>query len=113
MAEGMRWAIENPHMFPIVESRAQASRAIARSVKKSHNLDLPSIRVIELRPKIGGSHGVGTGEGKYRFRWDVRGHWRLQKVGPGRAEVRRTWVAGYEKGPKNAPKISRMTIKRF
>lgn len=39
----------------------------------------------------------------YRHRWVVRGHWRQQPHGKGRAERRLQWIAPYVKGPEGAP----------
>jgi hypothetical protein len=36
----------------------------------------------------------------------VRGHWRDQPCGPGRAERRRKWIAPFWKGPKEGEKLS-------
>lgn len=41
----------------------------------------------------------------YTHRWLVRGHWRQQAVGPGRALRRPTWVPPHTKGPDGAPLI--------
>ena len=50
----------------------------------------------------------------YRHRWYVRGHWRDQAYGPGRALRRPTWVPGYVKGPADAPikELERVTVWR-
>lgn len=66
--------------------------------------EIPSVDVIQLRRKD--IIKVEKGEGKiidWQFRWLVDGHWRDQRVGPGRAEVRKTWVNGYVKGPEDKP----------
>lgn len=39
---------------------------------------------------------------KVEHRFIVRGHWRNQAVGPGRAERRKTWIAPHWKGPEGA-----------
>ena len=40
---------------------------------------------------------------EYSCQWQVDGHWRNQKVGPGRGETRLTWVSPYIKGPEDKP----------
>jgi len=49
----------------------------------------------------------GDAERRYKVRWVVRGHWRNQACGPGRAMRRRTWIPPYWKGPVSAPRLIR------
>lgn len=62
----------------------------------------PPVRVISIR---GVEHGgtAGDGQREYRHRWMVRGHWRMQPCGPGRALRRPTWVVPHIAGPDGAP----------
>lgn len=43
----------------------------------------------------------------YKVRWVVRGHWRQQVCGTGRAERRRRWIEPYWKGPEKGTRIVR------
>ena len=66
------------------------------------------VQVIDLRPM----RYVPTQESDpdtgrtYTHRWVVRGHWRQQPVGEGRAQRRPTWVHSYLKGPEGAPLLT-------
>src|SRR5690606_27549446 len=77
-----------------------------------------ALRVIGDRPDWGDVHVMtlrmmhrGSGEehegGDIHFghRWVVRGHWRWQPCGPGRADRRLTWVRPHVKGPEGAPLV--------
>jgi|GEM_PF-1525894 len=62
------------------------------------------VQVIELR-RLAHKHSEEKGHTtrEYHTRWMVRGHWRQQRVGPGRKYVRPVYVAPYIKGPEDAP----------
>lgn len=62
------------------------------------------VQVIELR-RLAHKHSEEKGHAtrEYHTRWMVRGHWRQQRVGPGRRYVRPVYVAPYIKGPEDAP----------
>ncbi|SMB83359.1 hypothetical protein [Corynebacterium glucuronolyticum] len=62
------------------------------------------VQVIELR-RLAHKHSEEKGHATREFhtRWMVRGHWRQQRVGPGRKYVRPVYVAPYIKGPEDAP----------
>lgn len=62
------------------------------------------VQVIELR-RLAHKHSEEKGHTtrEYHTRWMVRGHWRQQRVGPGRRYVRPVYVAPYIKGPEDAP----------
>ncbi len=63
----------------------------------------PAVSIVDLRrqyvPDLREETGTEGGR-RYMHRWVVSGHWRNQRVGSGRAEVRRTWVTPYVKGPE-------------
>lgn len=46
---------------------------------------------------------------KLALRTPVRGHVRMQRVGPGRESVRATWVKPHWRGPANAPSAAIVT----
>jgi hypothetical protein len=74
-------------------------------VEREHR-ELPRFRVgrpIKLQPQLREAlAGMGTGTGwKLGSRFIVRGHFRNQAVGKGRAERKRIWVAPFWKGPSN------------
>jgi hypothetical protein len=43
-------------------------------------------------------------------RWAVRGHWRNQPFGPGRAQRRRIWIEPYIAGPEDKPLKARPVV---
>lgn len=76
--------------------------------------DVPrQVNVVELRRLAHQPTAAGETDraGRiYRHRWVVRGHWRQQPYGPGRAERRTTWVPSYTKGPDGAPYMPSETV---
>lgn len=77
--------------------------------------DLPYCEVgFRLRPLLidhvtSGNDGVYSAatDRKVKVRFKVRGHWRAQRCGPGRKDVRPTWVRDHEKGPDLAEAVNR------
>lgn len=51
--------------------------------------------------------GAGSARGPVKVRFSVRSHWRNQRVGPGRNQVRRLWVREHERGPELADLVNR------
>lgn len=66
------------------------------------------VQVIDLRPmRYVPTEEADPDTGRtYTHRWVVRGHWRQQAVGEGRAQRRPTWVSSYLKGPEGAPLLT-------
>lgn len=54
-----------------------------------------------------GAYLRGERKGPPRFQYIVRGHWRNQVHGPGRAARKRIWIQPYWKGPEEAPRLFR------
>ena len=79
--------------------RARAGEPPARVT----TIDLRPLRTV---PPEGADIPEGGGR-EYRHRWVVRGHWRNQAHGPGRAQRRPVWVPSYIKGPDGAPLLAR------
>lgn len=74
----------------------------------------PPVAVIDLRRSVAqGLADVAEAERTYQHRWIVRGHWRNQACGPGRAERRRTYIAPYVKGPEGAPLLQHDKVFRW
>jgi hypothetical protein len=90
----------------IVMTRTERANVHTRRVlreRKLRDVAARDVTVITLRrayDELGTHHSGGR---EYSCRWLVRGFWRDQRVGPGRAEVRRTWVTGHVKGPADQP----------
>lgn len=67
-------------------------------------LRYPKVRVINLRHAPGQEGGESSAGGRsFHVRWMVKGHWRKQFYGPGRAKRRRMFIAPFMKGPAGAP----------
>lgn len=79
------------------ESRAGSSPPVERAVTI---VDLRRLKRVDADPGE-----TGPGGRDYRHRWVVRGHWRNQPVGAGRASRRLTWVHSHIRGPEGAPLI--------
>lgn len=71
--------------------------------RRAQRENLPAkVTVVSLR-RTEGAREVGESHVEWSHRWLVRGHWRWQAHGPGRAERKRIWVNGFVKGPEGAP----------
>lgn len=81
--------------------------------RRAERAGLPErdVRVVRLRRGVSGGGGDGSGR-EYRHRWVVRGHWRQQPWGPGRAFRRPVYVLPHVKGPEGAPLLGgeRVTV---
>lgn len=74
----------------------------------------PPVVVVDLRRSVAqGMADVAEAEHTYQHRWIVRGHWRNQPHGPGRAERRRVYIAPYVKGPDGAPLLQHEKVYRW
>lgn len=80
----------------VVTGAGSSARAWQRVPRTVRIIDL---RTIEHLP----TEEPGESGRVYTHRWLVRGHWRQQAVGVGRADRRLTWVPSYIKGPEGAP----------
>ena len=70
----------------------------------------PELRVLELTSGASVSSSSTPNHVEWSHRWMVRGHWRDQPCGPGRASRRLTWIDPYIKGPADKPLDIRPTI---
>jgi hypothetical protein len=52
----------------------------------------------------------GLAEVNWAYRWEVKGHHRWQRVGPGREQLRRVWVKKHVKGPADKPLVVRDSV---
>jgi len=81
-----------------------APRAEHRRTQRAGLPDRP-VHTVRLRHTERGSGQAGASTREYVHRWVVRGHWRQQPWGPGRAYRRPTWINPHPKGPAGAPLI--------
>jgi hypothetical protein len=73
------------------------------------------VSVINLRRRAPSDHPPADGEPvrrEYHYRWTVKGHWRLQPCGPGRAEREWIYIFAHVKGPADAPLKQRARVYR-
>lgn len=85
---------------------SQHDKVVAREGRPPAN-----IRVITLRryaESLDPQHNHV--EVDWQYRWKVREHYRNQRVGPGRAFIRRTLIREHWKGPENKPQAHQDTI---
>lgn len=93
----------------LVSEKGHIERHERKRMAKTHKLAAPpEVQVIALRRSYREPSGAETprGEGgsrEYSCRWIVSGHPRLQKVGPGRKDVKLIWIDPYPKGPEDKP----------
>lgn len=107
---GLLWLIQQRELatVEVQDHTPKLSRSEKRAGKKAR---VNKVRVVDLRRSVRvGVDNVAAADAEtdatkrqYRSRWIVRGHWRNQRVGAGRQEIRRTFVPPYVKGPDGAP----------
>jgi hypothetical protein len=88
----------------IADKREEHIRKTARKQAEKLGID-PRVTVVQLR-RSNGSRGEGESQVEWTRRWVVKGHWRWQAHGPGRAERKRIWIHPFIKGPEDAPLIA-------
>ena len=96
-------------MRPTKEERQKAVRELrAAAAIYNAKADELSRRLTELLVEY--QPAVEAFEAAWRAtsRWMVRGHWRAQACGRGRAERRPTWIAPYWKGPADGTGVAKM-----
>jgi hypothetical protein len=71
---------------------------------------LPQVRIVTLRRYAKTSNEVLGNIVNWTHRWKSRGHYRMQRVGPGRAMYQRVWVNECIKGPPHLPLDERDTV---
>lgn len=87
-----------------------------RNERAGVNPDLAHVRVVTLRRmhRVESEPSEDSAEHvEWSHRWLVTGHWRWQRVGPGRSQRRLTFVRPYVKGPDDKPLVVPETVKAF
>lgn len=91
----------------IVPAQAHVERHARKRYQREHKLaEPPRVQVVALRAALREpSEHVATegGTRNYTCRWIVKGHPRLQAVGPGRAERKLIWIDPHPAGPSDKP----------
>lgn len=93
----------------IVVKHPQDTDAAHARVMKKEGRPPAQFRIITLR-RYASTRGTGEGEVAWTHRWLQRGHWRNQRVGPGRTMIRPVWIRAAVKGPADKPLIVRDTV---
>ncbi|APQ42532.1 hypothetical protein phi16_gp029 [Corynebacterium phage phi16] len=91
---------------PTVATMRKAKPKGSGSGKKNKPKPGDSVQIIDLRRLATKRSEEPSHDGpprEYSHRWLVRGHWRQQRVGPGRRYVKPVYVAPHIKGPEDAP----------
>lgn len=87
-----------------VQPRTGESRAADTVTVPAGQVRIVDARPMRSVPTDPDESGDEQGDGRhYSSRWVVRGHWRQQAHGPGRAQRRTQWIESYIKGPEDAP----------
>lgn len=100
----------------LVPSVGHVERHARKRYEREHKLTTaPSVRVIALRAseRKASEHtpsGVDGHGRRLKVRFVVDGHPRLQRVGPGRKDVKLIWIDRFVKGPDGAPFQSRRKV---
>lgn len=109
----LRWVIALLEMLNqrIVESVTERPNAYARRRAKQRKQSRSDVTIIQLRRPVRVRDETDAEHARrvvdWHSRWVVRGHWRRQRVGKGRQEIRRTWVSAHVKGPDDKPLVVR------
>lgn len=97
------WSVVTIMNQRLVSVQPERPNRAARKLIESHIPFEPQIQVITLRrpanPQPRDEHGIVD----WKCRWIVRAHWRMQRVGPDRSEVKPVLVNAYVKGPEDRP----------
>lgn len=81
-----------------VVTNSKKRRATARGVRTA------DVSVIDVKRAPGVRYSGGTGRAiEHDHRWSVRGHWRRQPYGAGRAHRRLVWIDEQVRGPEDKP----------
>jgi hypothetical protein len=95
----------------LLASNVDHPRAVRKRAARAEVV-LPTLNVVRLRraayvqrsDQPAGMHPVD-----WRYRWIVRGHWRMQPY-PSIDDYKQIWIDPYVKGPEDKPLIKRKTI---
>lgn len=68
------------------------------------------VSVIDVRQPSGIRHTPNGRAVEHDHRWTVRGHWRMQPYGKGRAQRRRVWIDPQVRGPVDKPILARPKV---
>jgi hypothetical protein len=85
------------------------------TIGKKRKARQQDIVVVDVRRRVREGSEPEPGEEErpaveHDFRWPVRGHWRLQPCGTGRAERRKIWIDAYVAGPEDKPLKTRTRV---
>jgi len=103
-----------------VEEDPRAARIRARRVARAAKTGVPPgsaprVNVIDLSqprvPAATGAHAAGSGR-PLDHQVPVRGHWKIQRYGPGRTLTRKIFVKAHVRGPERAPR-NIMTVRKL
>jgi hypothetical protein len=87
-----------------VKTRERADRGARRRAESAGIRESLGHVLLLRRAAARGDDEVSVGDGvNWSCRWWVGAHWRKQRVGPKKAEIRPTFVGPYMKGPENKP----------
>lgn len=90
------------HQHVFLDRREPADRAARRRAEAQGVVVAPDIHVMTLRRAA--SQPVGESRDvDWQWRWWVRGHWRLQAMGPNRQDRAPVWIMPHVKGPEDRP----------
>ena len=100
------WCMTIKQELPVRHPRpdSRSDKVMHREGRPPEPVVITHLRRYEQRPP------TGMVEVDWQYRWRVKQHQRMQRVGPGRAFVKQVWVKSYIKGPPDKPLVERDTI---
>lgn len=94
------WTLLNDPVETEVSATEIRPETVTTGKKRTRANHEVSIIDVRRRDRSGDSDGAPV---EHDHRWTVRGHWRRQPFGPGRAQRRRIWIDEHVAGPEDKP----------
>mgnify|MGYP006931910222 FL=1 len=104
---------EHPNVADVTSEihRSAGQTAARRPLSAASASEVDTVRVVRAHENRGtAGNGHGSARAPYSHRFIVRGFWRNQPCGEGRADRKRIWVPPFIKGPADKPLVVKDTV---
>ncbi|QMV84080.1 hypothetical protein HW450_06695 [Corynebacterium hindlerae] len=99
---GCSWLlIQQPTVATTRRAKATGGTSAKRAKKSAESVQVIELRRLATPPRA--DHTKEPRQVEHTHRWMVRGHWRQQRVGPGRQFVKPVFVTPHVRGPEGLP----------
>lgn len=106
---GLTWLDSKVLVAEIPDIPRQRRKEYQRVLGRDSDIKLIRLRR-EDRPNHDSERKADPTHRDFAYRFVVRGHWRNQPYGPGRAERRLTWIMPFVKGPDDKPLREKLPV---